>query len=429
MKSIAVFLLIIAVSTGAIFKDRKWATYRVLVWDPAGYYLYLASAFVTHDTGDSSFSSGIRASYRPDLGGEYGLVPAPNGRKVFKYPMGMAVLYAPGFFVADGWVRLKGKEADGFGAPYQKALVLVCWLYATWGLWVLRTVLKDFFSDTTVAFTLLAIGLGTNLWCYSTYESPMTHGSLFWLNACVLWATVRWYRSFELRYGLLLALALGLAVLIRPTEVLMAAIPLLWGLTSGAALRQRLLQWQQHWGQLVVMIAVAGSIVAAQLIFWRVVGGTWFIDSYPGEDFDFLHPQIWNGFFHPRKGWLLYSPMLGLALGGIFWLRRFVPAALPPVLFLVPVVVYITFSWWDWSYGGGFGARPLISEYALLSFPLASLAEWSRAARRRLLPLSAVLTVLVVFSLMQSYQYSIGIINCCDISWEQYRERFFMLEW
>ena len=429
MKSIAVFLLTIAISIGAIYSSSKWKDYRVLAWDPAGYYLYVVSAFITHDIGDGSFSSGIRASYRPDLEGSYGLVVAPNGRRIFKYSMGMSVFYSPGFFVADGLVRLKGEVADGFGATYQEAVVLVCWLYALWGLWVLRTILREFFSDTTAAFTLLAIGLGTNLLCYGTYEAPMAHGVLFWLNACIVWATIRWYQRFEWRHAILLALALGMAVLVRPTEVLMGAVPLLWGLTSSAAWRQRLLQWRQHKTQIALMLVLAACLIAPQFIFWRVVGGAWLINSYPGEKFDFLHPHIWEGLFSPQKGWLIYSPMIALALGGIFWVRRYVAAVLPPLFLLLPLVVYITFSWWDWGYGGGYSARPLISLYVLLSLPLAALVEWCRASYRRLLPLATIMTVLVVLNLLQTYQYNIGILNCCQTTWEMYRERFFMMQW
>ncbi|MBO0360899.1 hypothetical protein J0X19_23265 [Hymenobacter sp. BT186] len=429
MKSLACYVFIVTLALITVFQAGKWRNNDVFVWDVAGYYQYLSSYFIYDDIGDGSYTAGVRGQYRADLDSKYGLAPAPNGQTVMKYPLGMSLFYSPAFFTAHSIATLRGTPADGYASVYQKLLVLVCLAYAMLGLWLLRTVLRRFFEDTTVALTLLAIGLATNFFNYATYESPMAHGTLFLLNAGLLLLTVKWLAAFRQRHALLLGLTLGLMGLVRPTELWMVLVPALWGLTSWAAARERGQQLWQHRGQVLLAALVAVAVLALQPWFWHSVGGAWFIDSYPTEKFDLRHPHFLNGFFSFRKGWLVYTPIMAVALVSIFWLRQQVRAALPVFIVLLPLALYVTWSWWDWAYGGSFSQRPLISFYPLLALPLASFFDRSRRSNWLLYSAAFLLLVCIVLNLTQTWQYYRGILNCCDTTWQMYRERFFWLEW
>ena len=429
MKSIAAYLLVLSLALLTVFQARKWEAHDVIVWDMAGYYQYLTSHFIYDDVGDGSYTAVVRNQYRPDLNGSYGLVPAPNGQQAMKYPLGMALFYAPGFAVAHSIARLRGTPADGYAPVYQKILCLLCLAYAMLGLWVLRQLLRRFFDDTVVVLTVLAVGLATNFFNYATYEAPMSHGTAFLLNAAVLLFTVRWLARFGWRDAALLGLTLGLLGLVRATEIWAVLVPVLWGLTSGAAVRERAQRLWQHRGQVLLMGTLAGAVLALQPWFWHSVGGAWLIDSYPGENFDFRHPHFLEGFFSARKGWLVYSPVLALALLGIGLVRRRVAAALPVLLTLLPLALYITYSWWDWGYGGSYGGRALIGLYPLLALPLASFFDWCGRTEWGLRAAALVLLLCIVLNLAQTWQYHLGILNCCDTTWEQYQTRFFWLEW
>lgn len=423
-----VWVCVAFIMLGAIGRDARWKKDDVLISDSLGYYAYLAGAFVTHDLGDGSFQAVVRRQYRPDLNPDYGMVHLPNGRTVFKYPLGMAVAYAPWFAVAHAYSSVPGgPPPDGFSLPYQVLLPIGCLLYALLGLWLLGQELRRYFPDHLSALTVLCIALGTNLFVYATHEATMPHATLFLLNVLLLRCTRRWYERWEWSIALGLGAVFGLMVLVRPSEVLMAALPLLWGLSSWAAVRERLSAWAHHWRQLLAMLAVVAALTSTQMLFWRVVGGSWVIYSYQGETFDFQHPELFNGLFSIAKGWLFWSPLLALALLGIVPLRRYVPDALPAVLVLVPVVVYVTFSWWDWRYGGSFGARPLISLYPLLALALASF--WARWWPALAWPLSVLVLLLVLLSLAQGWQYVLGIVHSYDETWVRYTHYFFDLEW
>jgi hypothetical protein len=269
---------------------------------------------------------------------------------------------------------------------------------------------------------LFIVGLGTNLLYYATLETAMAHGTLFMLNALLLRLTRQWYQTGQWKYILGLGLTLGLTGLVRPSELLMAGVPVLWGITSWKSVPQRFLYWQKHLGQLAIAVLVFGAVSSIQLLFWKTVGGKWMIDFYPGEHFNFLHPHLVEGLFSFKKGWLVYSPLMTFALLGLFFLRRDAPEVWLPVLILVLLGIYIIFSWEQWWYGGSFGARPVIGLYPLLSFALASF--WQRMIRVKAATLMLV-SCLVLLNLVQIRQYSLGILDCCDMTWEKYKQHFF----
>lgn len=429
MKSLVCYLLVVTLALVAVFQAKKWKDHDVIIWDMAGYYQYLSSSFIYNDMGDGSYTAVTREHYRPDIDSHYGLIPAPNGHKVIKYTLGLSLFYAPGFFVAHTIAMLQDSPADGYASGYQKALALVCLIYAMLGLWMLRKVLGHFFEDTTVALTVLSIGLATNFFNYATYESPTSHGTLFMLNAGLLLLARRWLSTFRWRDAVLIGITLGLAGLVRVTEVWMVLVPALWGLTSWEALRNRRQQLWQYRNQVLVMGLLVVSLLSLQSWFWHSVGGAWFIDSYPGEKFNFKHPNLLLGLFSPRKGWLIYTPIMALAIAGVLLMRRQVKEALPVVLVMLPLVLYVTFSWEEWWYGGGFSARPLIGIYPLLALPLASFFDWCRRSDGLLRSAAFILLVCIVLNLTQTWQYHLGILHWSDTTWEMYRERFFWLNW
>ena len=429
MKSLVCYLLVVTLALVATFQAKKWNNHDVIIWDMAGYYQYLSSYFIYDDVGDGSYTAVTREHYRPDIDSHYGLVPAPNGQKVIKYTMGLSLFYAPGFFIAHTIAQLHGSPADGYSSLYQKSLALVCLTYAIFGLWILRKVLGRFFEDTTIALTILAIGLATNFLNYATYESPTSHGTLFMLNAGLLLITRQWLTAFRWRDAVLIGIIIGLGGLVRVTELWMLLIPTLWGLTSWNALQERRRQLWRCRNQILVIALLIVSIMSLQTWFWHSVGGAWFIDSYPGERFNFRKPHVLLGLFSARKGWLIYTPIMALALLGVFLLRRRVKDAVPVVLVMLPLVLYVTFSWEEWWYGGGFSARPLISIYPLLALPLASFFDWCRRSNVLLRSAALVLLLCIILNLMQTWQYHLGILHWDSTTWEMYKERFFWLNW
>ena len=431
MKSRLVFWFTVGLLVLAQFQDHRWKGLEVFNWDAGGYFSYLPATFLYQDPGRvDSLAQLVQLNLSPDHPPHgqleaLGIRQLANGRFITKYSLGVALGEFPWFGGAHLFARLHGEPPNGFSQPYQLAVMVAGLVYACLGLWVLRQLLRRYYPDDIVAWTLAGIGLATNFFAYASYEAALSHAVLFLWQAALLTCTARWYATPQRRWAAGIGLFWGLAVLVRPTEALYALIPLTWGLHQLSAWRARPALWRQYWRHLVLAGVLALGVVSLQLIFWRVVAGTWLLDGYAGEHFDFAHPHVLDGLFSFRKGWLLYSPLFaGVLLSGLPLLRRYVPAAIPAIIVLLPVVLYVTFSWGQWWYGGGFGARPLISSYPLLAFPLGAFLV---APRRPLLVLATRALVIgcLVLNLWQTWQYAGGVLQGDNTTAALYRERFF----
>src|ERR1035437_2022843 len=106
---------------------------RVIEWDIHWYYGYLPATFIYHDIQlkKSDYSYGDNHYY-------FWTVTAPNGKRVIKTTMGLAVLYAPFFFTAHCYSLLTDYPANGFSEPYKIFLLLSAIFYLLIGLDFLR---------------------------------------------------------------------------------------------------------------------------------------------------------------------------------------------------------------------------------------------------------------------------------------------------
>lgn len=435
MKSRLVFWFTVGLLILNQFQDRRWKPLEVFDSDMGGYYAYLPATFLYHDLGRAdSLAQLVQLNKQQRAPGvthpatRLGINRLPNGKSLAKYPLGVALGELPWFGGAHLYARLHGDVPNGFSRPYQQAIMVAGLVYGLLGLWVLRKLLLHYYSDGVAAWTLAGIGLGTNFFSYASYEAAMSHAVLFLWQASLLYCTVRWYEVPRRRWALGIGLFLGLATLTRFTELMYGLIPLTWGLCSAGAGRQRPALLGRHMGQVALAGVVTLTVVSLQFGYWHAVSGHWVVNGYVGEYFDFRHPHLLDGLFSFRKGWLLYTPIVGLTLGaGLFSLRRYIPGALPPILILLPSLLYLTFSWEQWWYGGGFSARPLISAYPLLALPLGALLAAGAASRRRWSGASVRLVVMacVMLNLWQTWQYMAGILPYDNTTAAIYQERFF----
>jgi len=431
MRVYYLLLLIAGLAALLMFQDRRWKPLEVFDSDPGGYYVYLPSVFVYHDLARADSLVALHQKYKPGSGVNIGLVALPQGGYITKYPLGVALADMPWFLGAHFYAGWAGYPQDGFARPYQQIIMVAGLAHALLGLLVLARLLRRYFDDRTVAWTLAAVGLGTNLFCYASLEAAMAHAPLFLWQSALLYCTARWFETFRLRLMIGIGLFLGLAVLTRPTEMLYALVPLLWSINSSVELRRRPALLWGYRGQILLAGLLFGVVVGLQLLFWHEATGHWLLYTYQQEQFDFAHPHLLDGLFSFRKGWLLYTPLAGVALLGIgLALRQQLMVAWVPTLATVIVVIYVTFSWEQWWYGGGFSARPLISLYPLLALSLASLLAQAQANNRignGLL--RGVLMLGILLNLWQTWQYGAGTLHWDNITAESYFANFFTLKY
>lgn len=384
-------------------KWEKPGTEASISWDVFGYYLYLP-AFLTYDDPlGLEFRHNIMETYQP-AGDFHHAVQAENGNWVMKYAVGQSLTYLPGFLVADVLAEPFGYPADGFSKPYQLAVSIMSLLIAFLGLFVLRKVLLHFFSEAVTAATLVIIVMATNYLNYTAIDGAMTHNALFTLYTLILWLTIRWHEQPKASTALWMGLAIGLATIIRPTDLMIVIIPVFWSVTSWASLKNKvLLLWDRKWDVLLLGLGmfVMGMI---QLSYWKYASGDWIFYSYGEFGFDWARPHVPNGLYSFQKGWLIYTPVMILAWIGIIpAFSRIKPMYYGLGLFMA-LTIYVVFAWEVWWYGGSLGARALVQSYALLALPIAAVLDWVRKSTIATVIVTTFAVGCSLFNLMITYQ-------------------------
>jgi hypothetical protein len=419
LKPAIFFLLTIAIYLASLFYYSSWTWAVVGGGDPWGYYAYLPAAFIQHDLDNLQQTVEVRKQYKPDsvrpnddnpLGiGE--ALRVDNGNYVIKYTMGVAILEAPFFAAAHLFASSTGQyPADGWSLPYMFAIHLAGLCYAMLGLWLLWRVLRRFFSENISLAVLAALALATNLYYFCVYAGVMAHAFQFFLFSLVIYATVKWYETQKLGPALLMGFACGMVTLVRPTELIILAVPLFFGVKAGNGMASRLQFLRSNLNQ-VALAALAFCLAGLpQLLYWKWTSGQFLYYSYGEEGFNFLKPHIWRGMFEYKNGWLAYTPVMWLGLVGMFLLRHNGRDWFWPVMVFMPLNIYIVYSWWCWNYINGFGSRPMVEAAAIMAFPLASF--FAEAAKRKWLLALAVPAVLFCtwLNIFNTWQFKKGLI-------------------
>ena len=407
MGLIAVFFL------SAFFYADNWRS-SIYTGDSNGYYLHLASAFIYHDVGNYDRSITAMQQERPEVKDPredvFGIRKTDIGKYSIKYTLGVAVLETPFFLIAHGIAWLSPEfAASGWTTPYQLAIGLATWLYVMLGLVLLLSVLRNWFTPLVSFAVIFTLALATNI-LYHVSCITLAHGYLFFAHSLLLWLTLRFHRKPSGKGVLLIGMCVGLIALLRVPEVMVAVVPLLWGVSDKHTLRAR---WTLLTSQPKLLVwSVVGFLLVfgIQLVYWKYVSGHWIYNSYGDEGFDFRHPHIIKGWFGYANGWLLYTPVMGLAVLGILLLHRYCRVALMPVVLFTAMHVYLHYSYYAYTFFPGLGSRPMIDAYPLLALPLASCYQWTVARTWSKVATFLFLLFCMYLNVLQTWQMDKGII-------------------
>jgi hypothetical protein len=386
--------------------DKKGYTH-VIDSDGKGYYQYLTAVFTDHNISRQS----------PD---ERYIFKTEHGA-VNKYFSGTAVSMLPFFGAGYISAALTHKPLNGYSPPFQRAISIAGWFYLCLGLFFLARLLMFYGMDIrTTCILIAAITFGTNLLMYAVYHPSFSHVYSFCFVAMFLYFSKFYFIAHRVKHISLAAFALGMIVLIRPTNgLIILTIPFLAG--SYNALKGSLAVFFNS--RALYALGIFLSIVAIQPVLWKIQTGDFFVKSYVNEGFYFSHPEILNVLFSFRKGLFIYTPLSLLALGGLYIIAKKSKFQFWSMILFFILLTYITASWWNWYYGPSFGQRPFIEFYPVFALLLAVLITSFKRERDQKIFLG-VIALLVSLNLLQSFQYVKSIISPWNMNFEKYRYTF-----
>ncbi len=409
------------------FQHHQWdSEERVIEWDIKSYYAYLPAVFIYKD-----ISLDFRKENIDKFGDLIWPVSTPTRKNAIITTMGMSILYSPFFLVAHGYARLSDYEADGYTKPYRFALVFSALFYLASGLYFLRKILARYYSEYVSAITLFAIVIGTNLLYYASYSAAMPHVYNFALITAFIYLVIKYYERPCVITGLSIGLLSGLITLIRPTNILVLILLLLWNIKSIKEFKDRILFYIKNFHWILLMILAFIAVWVPQFLYWKYVSGSYLYYSYgeAGGKFFFNNPQIFNILISYKKGWLVYTPLMILALAGIFLLTKKAKGLFIPILIFTVLNIYVLSSWWCWWYGGAFGLRSFIDSYGILAIPFAAFVDFALRKKKIIRIVSLIfIACLIWYNTFQISQYNHQAIHYWWMNKKAYWENFLRLK-
>ncbi|HNZ79891.1 MAG TPA: hypothetical protein PK028_07910 [Bacteroidales bacterium] len=394
---------------------------NILSYDTFGYYIYLPARHIYHDPGIHNFEwvKEINQKYNntPTF---YQFSEGINGQKVIRFNRGISYLLAPGFYVGHAWAKLSGAPQDGFSKPYQQAIWIWGMIFNLLGFYLLKKILLRYFNDLTTGVTLIVLLLISNLYFFYGYGSDIPHVYLFTLNAALIWFTIHWHHHLKIWDAALIGLTLGMIAISRISEVLIVFIPLLWGVKNKETLKSKFSLFLNKWPHVLVAI-IAGIIpLLSQIIYWKSVSGEYLYQTYndPGSTLDLMNPRFFHTLLSFRKGWLIYAPVMILALWGIYKAFRKKEEWAWAILVYIALDIYVISSFTSLL---SYGWRAFLQSYVALVLPMGVFIQWMLSKK----PLTIVgwcmiLVILGVINIFQAWQINMGIIDGSRMTMKYY---------
>jgi len=383
-------------------------TVRFYASDEVQYFAYLRSLWFDRDV---SFDNEYRTLY------DRGVARSPGFRETFLEPttatglrinfgtLGPAILWSPFYALADGAVilgRAFGATVprDGYSWPY---LAAVCYGSALYGFLAVLLSARLARKLTGAGHAqALAVWLGTPLLFYMYLAAGMAHAVSAFAVALMLsiWLEVR--KRWRVRGALALGAAAGLIAMVREQDTVLLVGPLVdYAIAARRRIKEQGFRADRELPVALAGIAAFALVYVPQILVYLELNGRPGPSPLVTRKMNWISPHALEVLLSPQHGFLFWTPLAALALGGLFLLpgkdpavRVTAPAAVRPIaralLLAVAGHIYISGSVESWTVAGAFGQRRFVAVTPMLVVGLAALWHRARSRRSRLLLWTAV---------------------------------------
>jgi hypothetical protein len=369
--------------------------------DPVGYYSWLHTVVI-----DGNLDTTNEYDFYDQE--EYGFIsPGPTGLNRNPYAIGSAILWSPFFLTAHVISKVLQLPADGYALPYVFAASFGSAFYALLGLWLSYRLARELFGARPAMWATIGIWWATPLLFYMFGHPLMSHANDAFVNALFVFVWWRTRQPITVRGAVLRGAALGLAMLVRTQNALLLLLPISEVLLTW--LIQRRVDWRP-WLKPMALLALTATIVfAPQLIVWQqTYGAFWPGNPYSityGDSFNPASPHFFDVLLSSARGLFLWSPLVLLAIIGLFVFVLRAQRTLGVGLILVWLAqVYLIGGWNAWSGAASFGQRFMINGTVTYVLGLAALLAWLQTKISWKL-LGTVVVFFVVWNLLLLAQY------------------------
>jgi hypothetical protein len=398
--------------------------------DGVGYYAYARAPLIEHNFDFAHDYLSANTSFREARIDEYGQPKASfrtrTGHLDNHFSVGPAILWSPFLLLAHGGVLLaramgSSVTADGFSAPYRITMAFATALYAFLGLLISFRLARNYVEERWALLATIAIWWASSLPVYMYFNPSWSHAHAAFAVAVFLWYWHETRGARTLRQWLLLGALAGLMLNVYYANAMVLAVVAVEavsqylaafrGAASGgpvdrSAVTQtadRFAVAQTNVAQLLCRHLLFGAVMLVCLLptfltRWIVYGGPFESGYVPLKDWLWKSPVFLAVLFSSNHGLLAWTPILLLAVLGLFYFWRREPRVGTPFL-AAALAFYLFISCYpDWAGISSFGNRFFVSLTPLFIVGLAVLLErFAGLFRSRTAALVAAFAILACF--------------------------------
>jgi len=362
--------------------------------DGVGYYAFARSLLIQHRLDFTRDWLNSNPSFRMERIDAAGTIRpeqyTATGHLDNHFSVGPAILWAPFLVVAHLGVlafdRLGGHvPANGYSKPYVIAMALGTAFYGFLALFIAFRLAREYVPERWAFVASLGIWLGSSLPVYMYFNPSWSHAQSAFVVAVFVWY---WHHTRKSRtwaqWSILGAMG-GLMMDVYYLNVVLFLLPLLEILARRR--RKHPDSEIEPLGKLALKATVFFGVVLATflptLIAKKIIYGSYFNFGYT-ERWYWDSPAFFKVCFSSNHGLFSWTPILILAVAGLFLLRRYDrEMALYSIMVFVGYL-YLVGCYQNWHGMSSFGNRFFISLTALFVVGLAAFLDaLARAWRSR----------------------------------------------
>jgi hypothetical protein len=410
--------------------------HAVVNGDGVGYYAYIRSPLIDHNF---SFSSDFR---NPEeelekifLKDHFVNNPVTKtGHLPNFYSVGPAILWSPFLIVTHlavlGLAHLGWHIApDGHSWPYLAVMAGSTALYGFAGLCLSYALARRFVEERWAFWATIGVWFGSSFPVYMYLLPAWSHAHSVFATSLFLWYWLRTRGTRTTGQWLKLGLLSGLMMdvyQLNAVFILAVAYDALsdyagvWSSSAGKPeILARAVRLHMLYG-LGTLLGLLPTFVVRQIVF----GSPLSVGPYALRTWNWTSPVFAQVLFSKDHGMLVFTPILVLALAGLFYLRS-LNRSFGTIYLLITLAFYSLISCYLWWYGAvGFGNRLFVSLTPIFISGLASLFAWAarlwrdaRAASFRLVPATLLF---VIWNLGLVYQWQTHLMpRYGPVDWQE----------
>jgi hypothetical protein len=402
--------------------------------DGVGYYAYVRALLIEHRLdfrgdwkhGNESFVIGRIDSGGRLLAGEY----TSTGRVRNLWSIGPSILWSPFLIATHAGVLLANRfgahvPADGFSRPYRITMALATALYGFLGLWISFALARKYFDEKWAFLATLGIWGASSLPVYMYFNPSWSHAHSAFIVALFVWY---WHRTRERRtlsQWILLGLISGLMVDVYYPNGIFLLLPLIeaapqyvaaWKSPNASGGIAPLLQSHVLYAS-AFLFGLLPTLISRRIIF----GAALQTGYYSARAWKWTSPALWSVLWSSDHGLLSWTPILILALLGLYWFWR-ADRPFAAKLIVCSIAFYLLIAFYpDWDGFSSFGNRFFISLTLIFVLGLAAFFDWlahAWNARRAMIVAASATALLILWNFGMMYQWGLHLIPVRGpISW------------